>query len=111
MNKLKRIVSNKIIGYLFTRYLTYFIQFISAIIIAVKLGPYLLGIWGFILLLLNYFRIIDFGISNATNILIVQNKEDNKKIQAISWNAIYLVRDRKSTRLNSSHVRISYADF
>jgi len=91
MNKLKRIVSNKIIGYLFTRYLTYFIQFISAIIIAVKLGPYLLGIWGFILLLLNYFRIIDFGISNATNILIVQNKEDNKKIQAISWNAIYLV--------------------
>ncbi|MFV0155371.1 oligosaccharide flippase family protein [Empedobacter falsenii] len=91
MEKLKKIFSNKIIWYLITRYLTYFIQFLSSIIIAVKLGPYLFGIWGFILLLLNYFRIIDFGISNASNILIVQNKENVEKVNAISWNAIYLV--------------------
>lgn len=91
MSKIKKILSNKIIWYLITRYLTYFIQFVSSIIIAIKLGPYLFGIWGFMLLLLSYFRIIDFGISNATNILIVQNIEDKKKTQSISWNAIYLV--------------------
>lgn len=65
--------------YLLTRYLTYFLQFITSIFIAVKLGPYYYGVWGFILLLLNYFRIVDFGISNSLNILLIQNKNDEKR--------------------------------
>lgn len=76
---------------MFSRYFTYAIQFLNSVMIAVKLGPYYFGIWGFILLLLNYFRIIDFGISNATNILIVQNRDDRTQLSPISSNAIYLV--------------------
>lgn len=91
MNNLKKLRSNKVILYLTTRYMTYFIQLLSSIIIAVKLGPYFFGVWGFILLLLSYFRIIDFGVSNAINILLVQNKKDNKKAKSISSNAIYLI--------------------
>lgn len=67
--------------YLFTRYFTYLIQFITSIIIAVKLGPYYFGIWGFILLLINYFQITNFGISNSINILMVQYKNDENHVK------------------------------
>jgi len=74
--KLKEILSNKVFLYLWTRYVTYAIQFISSIFIAVKLGPYYFGIWGMILLILNYFQVINFGIPSSLNILLVQNKKD-----------------------------------
>lgn len=83
MNFLKKIVKNKVILYLITRYFTYFAQFVSSIIIAIKLGPYYFGIWGFLLLLINYFRITNFGIANATNILVVQHKENEARVKSI----------------------------
>lgn len=67
---------NRVIWYLLTRYITYFIQFITSIFIAVKLGAYYWGIWGFILLVLNYFQVINFGISNALNVFLVQFKDN-----------------------------------
>jgi O-antigen/teichoic acid export membrane protein len=88
---LKKAIKNKVLIYLFTRYLTYGIQFISSIIIASKLGPYYFGIWGFILLIINYLRIIDFGISSATNILLVQNKDDNIKNSNYVTNSLFLI--------------------
>ena len=77
-NLIKKIFSNQIAFYLFSRYFTYFIQFIISITLAVKLGSYYLGIWGFIVLTINYFGQIDFGISNSLNVLLVQNKDDSK---------------------------------
>lgn len=78
---LKNIFANKIFIYLFSRYITYFIQFVTSIFIAVKLGPYYFGIWGFILLMIAYFNKINFGIAYSNNILLIQNK-DNPKITA-----------------------------
>ncbi|MDY3536582.1 hypothetical protein PG275_01035 [Riemerella anatipestifer] len=86
-----RIFKNKVFIYLITRYFTYFLQFISSILIAVKLGPHYFGIWGFILLIINYYRIADFGISSATNILMIQNKENTTKISEIFSNSLFLV--------------------
>lgn len=80
-NVLNKIFTNKVVLYLFSRYITYFIQFVSSIYIAVKLGPFYLGIWGFLLLLLNYFKIINFGIGNSLNILMVQYKNDESKVK------------------------------
>ncbi|WP_405377619.1 polysaccharide biosynthesis C-terminal domain-containing protein [Nonlabens sp. Asnod3-A02] len=80
-------LKNRFVGYLFSRYFTYFIQFASSIFIATKLGPYYFGIWGFILLLLNYFRVINLGISNAVNILIVQNRNDKERSVNYAYNA------------------------
>lgn len=91
MGKIKQIFKNKVVLYLGTRYLTYFFQFLSSIIIAVKLGPYYFGIWGFLLLLINYFRITNFGISNATNVLIVQNKENEQKVKDLVVGALISV--------------------
>lgn len=88
---LKKIVTNKLVLYLVSRYLTYFLQFITSLIIAVKLGPYYFGVWGFITLLMNYFRIVNFGISNASNILLVQNKKDEIKISKVVKASLFLL--------------------
>src|SRR5690554_573629 len=88
MGKIKLLFKNKVVMYLATRYLTYFFQFLSSIIIAVKLGPYYFGVWGFLLLLINYFRISNFGVSNAVNILIVQNKENKEKVKNLVLGAL-----------------------
>ena len=81
VKQLTYIFKNKNILYLLTRYFTYGIQFLVSIYIAISLGPYYFGIWGFILLLINYFAIFDFGIANAVNLLIIQNKDNQQKVE------------------------------
>lgn len=73
--QLKQILKNKVLFYLASRYVTYGVQFIISMVIAVKLGPFYLGIWGFLLLLLNYFQQFHFGIYNSLNVLYVQHKD------------------------------------
>ena len=86
-----QVFKNKVVFYLASRYLTYFIQFVTSLIIAVKLGPYYMGIWGFILLLLNYFQQLHFGISNSFNVLFVQNKDDEQKCNDYMVNSMVLI--------------------
>lgn len=90
MNLIKQLFSNTIVFYLTSRYITYFIQFILSIIIAVKLGPYYLGIWGFLLLLLSYFGQIDFGIANSLNVLLVQNKANKDQCNSYLYNSFII---------------------
>lgn len=86
-----KLISNKVVLYLTFRYFTYFAQFITSLIIAVKLGPYFFGIWGFLLLLINYFKIANFGIANATNVLIVQYKEKDDIVKHIVSSSFFNV--------------------
>ncbi|QIH31567.1 oligosaccharide flippase family protein [Sphingobacterium sp. DR205] len=86
-----KVAKNKNIRYLFSRYCTYFIQFVSSILIAVKLGPYHFGIWGFALLLINYFAIFDFGVANSMNVLVIQNRSSEKEVAKFISNSIFLV--------------------
>ena len=88
---LKQVFKNKVVFYLASRYLTYFIQFVTSLIIAVKLGPYYMGIWGFVLLLLNYFQQLHFGISNSFNVLFVQNKNNVQKCNDYMVNSMVLI--------------------
>ena len=46
------------------------------ILVSTSLGPYNYGRWGFILLMFNYFTIINWGIPSSVNVLLVQNKND-----------------------------------
>lgn len=85
-----KIFSNKIILYISSRYLTYFIQFLTAVWIAVKLGPFFFGIYGFLLLIKRYLSLIDFGIPQSTNVLYVQNKNNENKIKEVVANAFLL---------------------
>ena len=74
---LKKALKNKVLHYIFSRYATYFIQFINSLFIAVYLGPYYLGIWGFITLIIQYLNQINLGIAHSVNAIIAihKNKE------------------------------------
>lgn len=88
---IKRLFTNKVFFYILTRYITYAIQFAISFFIAAKLGPYYFGIWSFVLLLLNYFSLLNFGISNSVNVLLVQYKEDIRKTENIIKTSLSLV--------------------
>ena len=91
MKSFKALFRNKILLYLFSRYFIYGLQFIISLVIAVKLGPYYLGVWGFLLLIINYFQQAHFGIANSLNVLLVQHKKDNAKSDSYISNSIFLV--------------------
>ncbi len=76
--QLLQILSNKVVLYMGTRYVTYGVQFLASMLIAFQLGPENFGIWSFFLLIVNFFNIFDFGISNSLNVLLVQDR-DNKE--------------------------------
>lgn len=85
-----QILKNKVFVYLFTRYFTYGLQFVMSLIIAVRLGPYYLGIYGIIQLILNYINQINFGIPHSLNVLLVHNKQNLKKQNSLILNSIVL---------------------
>ena len=88
LQKVKLSLRNKVIIYALTRYLILFISFLTSVFLASKLGPYYFGIWGFILLLLNYYQYFDFGISDSATILLVQNKDNPKRVKDFETNSI-----------------------
>lgn len=53
-----------------------------SLIVAVRLGPYYLGVYGVVLLIISYFDQLNFGIPHSLNVLLVHNKKD-KAIQEI----------------------------
>ena len=69
-------LKNKVVWYILTRYATYGIQFVVSLLCAAKMGPYYFGIWGFVLLLLNYMQQINLGIPHSANILLVQERNN-----------------------------------
>lgn len=83
-------IKNKVVLYLASRYITYFIQFVTSMAIAAKLGPYYLGVWGAVLLIINYFQQLHFGIPNSFNVLYVQHKNDILKCNDYIANSILL---------------------
>lgn len=88
---IRNLFKNKVVFYLVSRYLTYFIHFITSLIVAAELGPYYMGIWGFILLLLNYFQQFHFGIANSFNVLYVQHRNNYQECNNYIWNSLALV--------------------
>ena len=72
--KIKLFLTNKILIYLASRYISYGVQFFVSLIIATKMGPYFFGIYGFITLILNYCAVISFGIPASLNVLLVHHK-------------------------------------
>ena len=75
---LRKLFTNPAMIYVGSRYATYAIQFINSLFIAVYLGPFYLGIWGFIQLVIQYIAQINFGITHAVNIIVSidKNKEE-----------------------------------
>lgn len=85
------IIRNKVVFYLASRYITYAVQFITSLIIAAELGPYYMGIWGFILLILQYFQQLHFGIANSFNVLYVHHRDNEQECNNYIGNSLVLV--------------------
>lgn len=80
---IKTALKNKVLLFVFSRYGTYFIHFINSLFIAVYLGPYYLGIWGFILLITQYINHLSFGISDSVTAIISVKKDKEFYAQKI----------------------------
>jgi O-antigen/teichoic acid export membrane protein len=87
MNSLKSTIvngiRNKVFLFILSRYFTYFIQFINSLFIAAFLGPFYMGIWGFITLIIQYLNQINFGIAHSVNTLISIHKHKRWYVQVV----------------------------
>ncbi len=86
-----RVIKNKVFYYTASRYLTYIIQFINSLIIAIHLGPFYLGIWGFINLVIQYILRINFGITNSANTIASIHKKDEDYVSKIIGTAFVML--------------------
>lgn len=90
-SKLSKVGSNSTISFVLSRYLTYFIQFVNSILIALYLGPKYLAVWGFITLVLQYLEQLNFGIPYSLNNILSLNKLSPNYCEKILNNSLFLV--------------------
>lgn len=86
-----KLFKNQIVGYISSRYVTYGIQFFNSLLIASLLGPFYLGIWGFINLSVNYLLQMNFGIAHSVNTISSVNKHHDQYISKIIGNSIIIL--------------------
>lgn len=68
--------------------MTYGLQFILSLVIANRFGPYYMGVYGLVQLILSYFDQINFGIPHSLNVLLVHNKSSQQKQNEYIWNSM-----------------------
>jgi O-antigen/teichoic acid export membrane protein len=83
LNELKEIFRSKVIIFILSRYIGYFMLFINALFIARNLGVYFFGIYNFILLIIQYLNYANLGISYSLNYYLSVESSPNKKNNAI----------------------------
>lgn len=87
---LTKLLKNKVFLYMISRYATYALQFITTLFIAIKLGPTDFGIWSFLLLVVGFFNIVDLGVSNSINVILVHDK-DNEELCATHIKSVIII--------------------
>jgi O-antigen/teichoic acid export membrane protein len=88
---LRQGVSNTVVQYIFSRYIIYALQFVNSLLIAAYLGPYYLGIWGFINLVIQYFLQFNLGISHSFNAIVAIHKDDKSSVENFFANSNFLI--------------------
>lgn len=65
---MKKILGNKVIGFVATRYFSYVLQFLNSLVVAWSLGPFYLGVWGFISMIMQYMAFGNLGVDISLNV-------------------------------------------
>lgn len=87
----KGLFKSKAVLFTANRFLSFILQLIVTTFIAVKLGPYYLGIWGIIKLLLRYLRYLNFGTALASSVLISSiNSTSTEEYKKIIFNSFLI---------------------
>lgn len=83
----KALLVNKVFHYVSSRYATYIVQFVNSVLVAASLGPYYLGVWGFLTLVVQYCIQMNFGVAHSVNAILSVNKSGdyNKVISTALW--------------------------
>lgn len=88
---LGRSLKSPAVIYIISRYATYAMRFVISLFLAVNLGPFYLGIWGFITMIKQYIGQINFGISHSANIIASVHKNDEEYTKKILGNAFSML--------------------
>ena len=91
LQSINKALKNNVLHFVFAGYVTYFIQFVNSLFIAVYLGPYYLGIWGFIMLIIQYANQLNFGISHSINALASVNKHKTGYVSKLLGTAFIIL--------------------
>ena len=80
--ELKEIFRSKLIVYILSRYVGYFILFLNSLLIARNLGIYFFGIYSFILIVVQYLNYANLGLPYSLNyyLSIESNTEKKNKV-------------------------------
>lgn len=91
MSKTSKLFNNKIIIYITSRYAVYGLQFVTSMVVAGKLGPFYMGIYGFLQMILMYLTQINFGIPHSLNVLLVHNKDNEELSDSYIGNSMLII--------------------
>lgn len=86
-----RYFGNKVLQYVFLKYASFGIQFLATLLIAYKLGPKEFGNWSYVLIILQVFNSLNFGIPNAISNQLSINKHHEKFSEFVFKNGISLL--------------------
>ena len=78
------------IQFVVIRYLSYGLIFLNSILLARYLGSFYFGIYGFIMLFLQYLLYSNFGINHSLN-TILAIKKNKKQLSQIIWSTSFLM--------------------
>lgn len=108
--KIGGVFNSSVSYFIVSRYATYLLQFINYLFLAVYLGPYYLGVWGFITLTLQYLSQINFGIAHSVNAIVAVHKNKKWFVEKIIGSSITLLLSLSLLILLVSIV-VYYVDF
>ncbi len=84
---IRRVFHNPVLLFAGSRYVGYGLQFIRGMLVARFLGPYLFGVWGFLMLALRYLSYTSLGLQYAVNVELATSVDsantDNEQEETI----------------------------
>lgn len=89
IRKITTVGKNKVFLYVSSRYMTYGLQFINSVILAVVLYDYF-PVYGFILIILQYISLCNLGVPYSLNVLLSLNKENEDKKEVLLSTSFFI---------------------
>lgn len=88
---LKKIAKSTSFVFVLTKYLTYGLQFINALLIAEFLGVFYFGVYGFFRMMAQYFSYTNLGVNYSFNVIVsCKKKVEDKVIDKYYLNAVII---------------------
>lgn len=89
IRKITTVGKNKVFLYVSSRYMTYGLQFVNSIILAVVLNDYF-PVYGFILIILQYISLCNLGVPYSLNVFLSLNKENEEKMEVLLSTSFFI---------------------